>query len=100
MVTGLPTADSLIASIATLRRKLATEEVGFRNTIFNSTSTDTTTGPPPKPIARSVAISRVRAETAVYIVFNAPKIAPIPIRPAISIPTPVTRLWTIEACSA
>ena len=42
MVTGLPTADSLIASIATLRRKLATEEVGFRNTIFNSTSTDTT----------------------------------------------------------
>src|SRR4029077_2913421 len=42
MVTGLPTADSLMASIATLRRKLATEEVGFRNTIFSSTSTDTT----------------------------------------------------------
>ncbi len=42
MVTGLPTADSLIASIATLRRKLATEEVGFRGTTFTATSTDTT----------------------------------------------------------
>ncbi len=42
MVTGLPSADSLIASIATLRRKLATEEVGFRNTIFTSSSSDTT----------------------------------------------------------
>jgi DNA-binding protein YbaB len=42
MVTGLPTADSLIASIATLRRKLATEEVGFRGTVFTATSTDTT----------------------------------------------------------
>lgn len=42
MVTGLPTADSLIASIAALRRKLATEEVGFRNTVFTATSTDTT----------------------------------------------------------
>jgi DNA-binding protein YbaB len=42
MVTGLPSADSLIASIATLRRKLATEEVGFRNTVFSAQSTDQT----------------------------------------------------------
>jgi hypothetical protein len=42
MVTGLPSADSLIASIATLRRKLATEEVGFRNAVFNAQSTDHT----------------------------------------------------------
>ena len=42
MVTGLPSADSLIASIATLRRKLATEELGFRNTPYNASSSDGT----------------------------------------------------------
>ncbi len=36
-----------------------------------------------KPIARSVPISRVRAETCAYIVFIAPKAAPI----AVKIPT-------------
>jgi hypothetical protein len=41
MVTGLPSADSLIPSIASLRRKLATEEVGFRGTIYLATSSDT-----------------------------------------------------------
>ena len=40
MVTGLPSADSLIVPIVTLRRKLATEEVGFRNTVTNAQSTD------------------------------------------------------------
>jgi DNA-binding protein YbaB len=40
MVTGLPSADNLILSIAALRRKLGTEEVGFRNTTFTATSTD------------------------------------------------------------
>ena len=35
-----------------------------------------TTGPALKPRARSVAISRVRAATAEYIVFTAPKTAP------------------------
>jgi DNA-binding protein YbaB len=41
MVTGLPSADSLVGPIATLRRKVATEEVGFRNTVFTASSTDT-----------------------------------------------------------
>jgi hypothetical protein len=39
-VPGLPTADSLVGPIATLRRKLALEEVGFRNTPFSANSTD------------------------------------------------------------
>ena len=39
-VTGLPSADSLVGPIATLRRTLAIEEAGFRNTSFNATSTD------------------------------------------------------------
>ena len=38
--------------------------------------TDTTTGAPPKPIARSVAISRARVPTAAYIVLSAAKVAP------------------------
>jgi len=40
MVTGLPSADSLVASIAALRRKLAVEEAGFRATQFSATSSD------------------------------------------------------------
>ncbi|MCE2541194.1 MAG: hypothetical protein J4G16_12680 [Acidobacteria bacterium] len=48
-----------------------------------------TTGRPPKPRARSVAISRVRAATAVYIVLMPPNTAPIPIRSAITVPMPV-----------
>ena len=42
MITGLPSADSLIPSIAALRRKLATEEVGFRGTVYPGQSTDKT----------------------------------------------------------
>ena len=45
-----------------------------------STSTDTMTPPAPNPIARSVAISRVRTLTAEYIVFSAAKIAPSPMK--------------------
>jgi len=40
MVTGLPSADSLNASIAAVRRRLATEETGFRATQFSATSAD------------------------------------------------------------
>jgi len=40
-VTGLPSADSLVGPIATLRRTLAIEEAGFRNSVFTATSTDT-----------------------------------------------------------
>jgi DNA-binding protein YbaB len=42
MVTGLPSADSLIPSIVTLRRKLASEEAGFRNTVYPASSSDGT----------------------------------------------------------
>jgi len=38
----------------------------------DSVKTEMTTGTPPKPSARRVAISRVRAATAEYIVFTAP----------------------------
>jgi DNA-binding protein YbaB len=40
-VPGLPSADSLLPSIATLRRRLATEETGFRASTFTASSTDT-----------------------------------------------------------
>jgi hypothetical protein len=39
-VPGLPSADSLLASIAALRRTLATEETGFRNATFSAVSAD------------------------------------------------------------
>ena len=39
-VQGLPSADSLLPSIATLQRKLATEEAGFRATVITAASTD------------------------------------------------------------
>ena len=42
-----------------------------------SSITETTTGRPRKPIARSVAISRARAATAAYMVLSAPNTAPI-----------------------
>ena len=38
--------------------------------------TDTTTGRPPKPIARRVAISTCRLATAVYMQLRAPNVAP------------------------
>ena len=45
----------------------------------DSASTDTTTDVVLKPSARSVAISRDRVDTAVYIVRMAPNTAPMPI---------------------
>ena len=51
-----------------------------------SASTETTTGAEPKPSARSVAISRVRADTAEYIVLSAANTAPRPISTAIVTP--------------
>ena len=38
--------------------------------------TDTSTGRPPKPIARKVAISLLRVATAAYMLLRAAKIAP------------------------
>lgn len=43
-----------------------------------------------KPRARRVAISRVRAETAVYMVLKAPKTAPRAIRKVMTNPRPLT----------
>ena len=42
----------------------------------DSTITEITTPRPPKPMARRVAISRVRESTAEYIVLMAPNTAP------------------------
>jgi hypothetical protein len=57
------------------------------------------TGPALKPRARSVAISRVRAETAVYMVLRAPKSAPRPMSRAMGIPRPVIRPVSSADCS-
>ena len=61
-----------------------------------SASTETTTGDEPKPSARSVAISRVRADTAEYIVLSAAKIAPSPISTAMV--TPIVRTSVCRIC--
>ena len=50
------------------------------------------TGPAPKPSARRVAISRVRAATALYIVLSAPNNAPSAIRLAMNTPMVVMKL--------
>ena len=50
-----------------------------------------TTGAAPKPSARKVAISRVRAETAEYIVLSAANTAPTPISTAMVVPTYLIR---------
>ena len=51
--------------------------------------TEMTTGPLENPRARRVAISRVRAATAVYMVLMAPKTAPMPMRNAMTPAMPV-----------
>ena len=62
----------------------------------DSASTETSTGIVLNPSARSVAISRARVATAVYIVRMAPKTAPIPIRAAM--PKPIVRISRVIAC--
>ena len=52
----------------------------------DSSITEQITGVAPKPSARRVAISRLRAATALYIVFNAPSSAPSAIINAITVP--------------
>ena len=54
------------------------------------------TGPAPKPSARRVEISRVRDETAPYIVFSAPNSAPSAIMPAMKTPMDEMNLVTSE----
>src|SRR5436190_22899552 len=56
----------------------------------DSSSTENTTGAAWKPMARRVAISRVREETAEYMVLSAPNTAPKPIINAMMVPRPVT----------
>ena len=66
----------------------------------DSNITERITGPEPKPSARSVAISRVRVATALYIVFNAPNNAPNAIIPAINTPIFSMKPVSIEDWSA
>ena len=66
----------------------------------DSTSTDTTTDVVLKPSARSVAISRDRVDTAVYIVRMAPNTAPMPISAAMPKPTPWIRPLSARDCCA
>ena len=66
----------------------------------DSSMSETTTGPPPKPSARNVAISRVRAATALYIVFNAPNTAPTAIKNAIRKPRVVISRVRVSDCWA
>ena len=66
----------------------------------DSTSTETTTDVALNPSALSVAISRDRVDTAVYIVRIAPKIAPIPIRAAMPNPTPLMSPLSARDCCA
>src|SRR5438105_11367918 len=60
-------------------------------TATDSSMTETTTAPLPKPSARRVAISRVRAETELYIVLSAPKMAPTAIKKATKYPKVVIK---------
>ena len=62
----------------------------------DSPSTDTSTALVLNPSARSVAISRARVATAVYIVRMAPNTAPMPISAAM--PKPIVRISCVIAC--
>ena len=61
---------------------------------------DRITGLAPKPRARKVAISRVRAATALYMVFSAPKSAPNAISAVMNTPIFLMKLVSIVDCSA
>jgi len=66
----------------------------------DSTTNEMTMLPLPNPSARSVAISRERSATAEYIVFSAPKTAPIPITTAMIEPSTVIRVVSCRDCLA
>ncbi len=65
-----------------------------------SSSTAITTGRPPKPMARSVAISRLRALIAAYMVLSAPKMAPSAMITPTLMPTMRITLVTPSDCAA
>ncbi len=65
-----------------------------------SITNEKTTDGPPKPSARMVAISRPRSETAEYIVFKAPKTAPMAMMPATRPPSTVISLVKRLDCFA
>ena len=52
----------------------------------------------PKPIARMVAISRERSDTAEYIVLSAPKTAPTPMIEATKVPRTVIKVVRPRDC--
>src|SRR5262249_57991846 len=62
--------------------------------------TDATTGRPPKPMARSVAISTWRLATAEYMQLSAPKVAPTAMNPATVYPSTLMSPESTEACLA
>jgi hypothetical protein len=65
----------------------------------DSASTDTTIAVAPNPSARKVAISRSRSLTAEYIVFSAPKTAPMAMMPPTTYArNEITRLMPWDAC--
>jgi len=66
----------------------------------DSSMSETTTAPLPNPSARRVAISRVRAATALYIVFSAPNTAPMAIRNAMIKPSVVINRVMASDCWA
>jgi hypothetical protein len=61
-----------------------------------SATNDVTTAPRAKPMARSVATSRERSDTAEYMVLSAPKTAPMPITTATRVPRPRMRLVSMR----
>ena len=66
----------------------------------DSSITDTTTGAPEKPMARSVAISRARVDTAAYMVLSAPNTAPTAMIPATTRPRMRIRRLRRSPCVA
>ncbi len=55
---------------------------------------------PAKPMARMVAISRERSETAEYMVLSAPKTAPMPMMTATRVPSTVIKRGEHRAIAA
>ena len=89
----VPVVSPLIGSTATQPTRPPTNAM-----ISDSTKNDSTIAPPPKPIARSTAISRARSDTAEYIVLSAPNTAPSAITAATSEPSTVISVVTTCDC--
>ena len=96
LAEGLPVHGRGLVAVERQPGQAAADQAADQARSTASTSTDMTTGTLPKPSARSVAISRVRAATAEYIVLTAPKIAPSPISAAMA--NPIVRMIACSTC--